>query len=191
MGRKDLHRDNIVRTAMRLFRRQGYAATGVLQIVAESGAPKGSLYHYFPKGKEELATEAVALAGDLVAEMLAEEFAKSKTLKGFLSGAAGVYARWMKEGAYVSGCPIATTMLECAPDTPEIVAAGAIAFNRWIDIVASAYEREGVARPAARRNAEVFISAIEGGLILARVHKSADPLKNVARTFASLVADRS
>lgn len=189
MGRKDLHRGNIIRTAMRLFRRQGYAATGVLQIVAESGAPKGSLYHYFPKGKEELAAEAVALAGDHVAEMLADELAKSKTLKSFLSGVAGVYARWMKEGAYVSGCPIATTMLECAPGAPEIVVAGANAFDRWIDIVASAYEREGVARLGARRNAEAFIAAIEGALILARVRQKADPLKNVARAFALPAAD--
>lgn len=187
MGRKDLHRSDIVRTAMRLFRRQGYAATGVLQIVAESGAPKGSLYHYFPKGKEELATEAVALAGDLVAEMLVDELAKAKSLKSFLSNVSSVYARWMKEGAYVSGCPIATTMLECAPDTPEIAAAGANAFERWIDIVAQAYEKEGVAKPAARRSAEAFIAALEGALILARVRKSADPLKNVGHTFASLI----
>ena len=49
MARAAKHRDNLVRTSMRLFRRQGYASTGLQQILAESGAPKGSLYHYFPR----------------------------------------------------------------------------------------------------------------------------------------------
>ncbi len=53
------HKDNIVVAAMSLFRRQGYASTGLNQILQESGAPKGSLYHYFPGGKEQLGLAAV------------------------------------------------------------------------------------------------------------------------------------
>ena len=49
-----------------LFRRNGYAATGTNEIVAVSGAPKGSLYHYFPAGKAEIAAEAVTYAGGVV-----------------------------------------------------------------------------------------------------------------------------
>lgn len=55
MKEKTSDRDNILRTASRLFRKQGYHATGLNQITAESGAPRGSLYYYFPGGKEELA----------------------------------------------------------------------------------------------------------------------------------------
>jgi len=51
VGSTGTHKENLVRTAMRLFRRQGYASTGLQQILAESGAPRGSLYHYFPGGK--------------------------------------------------------------------------------------------------------------------------------------------
>ena len=54
------HKDSLVRTAMRLFRRQGYASSGLQQILAESKAPRGSLYHYFPGGKEELGEAACA-----------------------------------------------------------------------------------------------------------------------------------
>ena len=63
MGDAATSKDNLIRTAMRLFRRQGYASTGLQQIVAESGAPKGSLYHYFPAGKEALG-EAAVIDGD-------------------------------------------------------------------------------------------------------------------------------
>ena len=64
------HKENLVRTTMRLFRRQGYASTGLQQVLAESGAPKGSLYHYFPNGKESLGEAAVDLAGGLVAQLV-------------------------------------------------------------------------------------------------------------------------
>ena len=48
-------RDRIVDASAELFRRQGYNATGVKQIVTEAQAPFGSLYHFFPGGKEQLA----------------------------------------------------------------------------------------------------------------------------------------
>jgi TetR/AcrR family transcriptional regulator, lmrAB and yxaGH operons repressor len=51
-------RDQIIQTTCTLLESQGYHATGLNQILKESGAPKGSLYYYFPQGKEELAEEA-------------------------------------------------------------------------------------------------------------------------------------
>lgn len=65
------HREEIVRTAALLFRRQGYAATGTNQIVAVSGAPKGSLYHYFSQDKEQIAQTAVEHAVEIVRTTLA------------------------------------------------------------------------------------------------------------------------
>ena len=84
MGDAATSKDNLIRTAMRLFRRQGYALTGLQQIVAESGAPKGSLYHYFPAGKEALGEAAVTLAGGLVREMLEGHAAKHADPAAFL-----------------------------------------------------------------------------------------------------------
>ena len=56
-------RDRIIATTSALLTRQGYHATGLNQIVRESGTPRGSLYHYVPHGKEELAAEAVRHRG--------------------------------------------------------------------------------------------------------------------------------
>ena len=89
------HKDNLVRTAMRLFRRQGYASTGLQQILAESGAPKGSLYHYFPSGKEALGEAAVNLAGAMILEMLTEHAAQHREPKPFLRAYARTMAAWM------------------------------------------------------------------------------------------------
>src|SRR5258705_766496 len=140
------HKDSLVRTAMRLFRQQGFASTGLQQIVSESGAPRGSLYHYFPSGKEALGAAVVDLAGGLIAEMLTEVAARNPEPQAFLRGYSRVMARWMKESAFRSGCPIATTLLENAPQSPPITAAGQRAVDHWIRIIALVLVDAGVER---------------------------------------------
>lgn len=70
-------RDKILETASRLFQLQGYHATGLNQIIKESGSPKGSLYYYFPKGKEELAIHAVHYTNKYVQVQIKESLNKS------------------------------------------------------------------------------------------------------------------
>jgi TetR/AcrR family transcriptional repressor of lmrAB and yxaGH operons len=178
------HDDNLVRSAMRLFRRQGYAATGLQQILEHSGAPRGSLYHYFPDGKESIGAAAVELAGELVAESLEALAAKHATPEAFLNGYCRLYAQWMAESHFQSGCPIATTLLETAPLSKRITAAGRAALERWLAIIGGVFQRAGLPRQAARRRAELVIAALEGSLILARVRRSKQPILNVARGLA-------
>ncbi|MFZ3054539.1 MAG: TetR/AcrR family transcriptional regulator [Minisyncoccales bacterium] len=66
MSNKLNTRERILTTASRLFQFQGYSATGLTEILKESGAPKGSLYYYFPKGKEQLALESIKLASEIM-----------------------------------------------------------------------------------------------------------------------------
>jgi len=176
MGRAAVHKENLVRTAMRLFRRQGYASTGLQQIVAESGAPKGSLYHYFANGKEALGEAAVTMAGEMIHAMLADLAARHRRPKAFLRGYCKVMAGWMEESEFRSGCPIATTLLETAPDSPGITAAGARAIDGWIAVIAGVLERDGIGGREARRKAEVIVAAMEGALVLARVRQSTRPI---------------
>ena len=70
-------RQKILETASELFKSQGYHATGLNQIIKESGAPKGSIYHYFPGGKEELAIESIKLAVRKGKENLINDLSKS------------------------------------------------------------------------------------------------------------------
>ena len=175
------HKENLVRTAMRLFRRQGYASTGLQQIVAESGAPKGSLYHYFPSGKEALGAAVIDLAGGLIAAMLTEVAARHPEPKAFLRGYCRVMAGWMKESGFRSGCPIATTLLENAPQSPAITAAGRRAVDGWIAIVARVFATGGMPRRVAGDRAALAIAAMEGALILARVRRSTRPILAIAQ----------
>jgi TetR/AcrR family transcriptional repressor of lmrAB and yxaGH operons len=184
MGRAAVHRESLVRTAMRLFRRQGYASTGLQQIVAESGAPKGSLYHYFPNGKEALGESAIVLAGGLVREMLEQLAAKHRDPAAFLRAYCRTMAGWMEESGFASGCPIATTLLETAPHSAGITAAGERAVDGWIEVVGGVFERSGLPRGAARSRAQLVIAAMEGALILARVRRSTRPIVEVAKLGA-------
>lgn len=181
MGEAAKHRDNLVRTAMRLFRRQGYASTGLQQIVAESGAPKGSLYHYFPDGKEALGEAAVTLAGGLVREMLEGHAAKHAEPAAFLRAYCRTMAGWMEESDFRSGCPVATTLLETAPASPAITTAGAHAIDGWIDVIGGVFERAGVERREARTKAQLVVAAMEGALLLARVRRATRPILDVAK----------
>jgi len=181
MGNAASHKESLVRTAMRLFRRQGYASTGLQQIVAESGAPKGSLYHYFPSGKEALGEAAVALAGDAMREMLEQHAARHADPRAFLRAYCRTMAGWMKESDFRSGCPVATTLLETAPASQSITAAGERAIDGWIDVIAGVLERDGLERSAARSRAQLVVAAMEGALLLARVRRSARPILDVAQ----------
>jgi TetR/AcrR family transcriptional repressor of lmrAB and yxaGH operons len=178
------HRENLVRSAMRLFRRQGYAATGLQQILALSGAPKGSLYHYFPGGKEAIGEAAVELAGRLAADSLEQLAARHRSPEAFVAAYCRQYATWMEESDFRSGCPIATTVLETAPLSARITAAAQGAIERWIEIVAAVFARAGTGPRAARERAELTVAAVEGALILARVARSAEPILAVGRALS-------
>ncbi len=175
------HKENLVRSAMRLFRRQGYASSGLQQILAESGAPKGSLYHYFPSGKEALGEAAVEMAGGMIRDMLAELAARHRDPTAFLRAYTRVMAGWMEESGYRSGCPIATTLLETAPASPAITAAGQRAIDGWVEIVAEVLARGGLPPREARSRAQLIIAAMEGALILSRVRQSRQPILDVAK----------
>lgn len=183
MARSAQHRDRLIQTAIRLFRQQGYASTGLAEILARSGAPKGSLYHYFPGGKEEIGAVAVAAAGRMVARTLEDVFARTTTSAEFVAAYSGLLAHWSAASDFREGCPIATTMLETRLGSSRIADAGREAFENWLRLITRAFERDGLDASAARDRATVFMAAIEGALLLARVQRSTAPLERVARAF--------
>ncbi len=183
MGKAQDNREALVRTAMRLFRRNGYANVGLQEILQESGAPRGSLYYYFPGGKEALGEAAVTMAGELIAEMLSALAARHRTPRGFVRAYCAQMADWMEESGFSSGCPIATTVLETVPDSPRIQRAGSAALDGWIAIIAGVFERAAMPRRQAVQRAQSLVAAMEGALIIARLRGSRRPITQLARTF--------
>jgi TetR/AcrR family transcriptional repressor of lmrAB and yxaGH operons len=178
------HRGAIVRAAVMLFRRNGYAATGINEIAEVSGAPKGSLYHYFPGGKDQIAEAAVRFAGAGLVATLQKLEQEHDTASSMIRAYCKLVAGWMAKSGFRDGCPIATTLLESAPQSADMAAAGHEAFASWRAVIVRALLRDGFGKAEARRLATLTVSAIEGALILARVEGSAAPLEDVAKSLA-------
>ncbi len=181
-------RKRIVGAMARLLRRQGYAATGLNQLVAEAGAPKGSLYHYFPDGKEQVAAEALRFAGGLVGDTL-EDLAKREGGPDRMLLAYGeLLAAWMEKSGFRDGCPITTTLLETTPASARLSEAGREIFAAWEEIFARSLREAGIAESRAGELAILSLVAIEGALILARVRCDPAPLRIATREVAASIA---
>jgi TetR/AcrR family transcriptional repressor of lmrAB and yxaGH operons len=178
------HRGAIVRAAATLFRRNGYAATGINEIAELAGAPKGSLYHYFPDGKDQIGEAAVRFTGKLVIATLEKLEQEHKSAAAMMQAYCRLLAGWMAKSGFRDGCPISTTLLESVPQSPGIALAGREAFAAWQTVIARALLRDGFSKGDARRLSTFAVSAVEGALILARVEGSGEPIEDVARSLA-------
>jgi|SRR5215217_443759 len=191
MSAQPKHRQAIVQAAATLFRRKGYAATGLNDIVARSKAPKGSLYHYFPRGKGQIGEAAVLGAGELVQRTLERIAAEQPDAPGLIREYVRWLGIWMAQSAWRDGCPITTVLLETAVDDDAIRAAGRAAFSGWSAVIAGKLEADGVAPDRAATLAGFAISALEGCLIQARVEQSEAPILAAGEVLAALLASPS
>jgi TetR/AcrR family transcriptional regulator, lmrAB and yxaGH operons repressor len=182
-----LHRLNIVRVAARLFRKQGYARTGLKDILTESGAPKGSLYHYFPDGKEQLGEEALRLSAQTALNTLSQLSAEHRSASALLVAYSELLAGWMEESEFRDGCPLATTILEAVPESEPLRLAAQQGFLAWQEVFERALLADGVNAADARRLATLAIAVVEGSLIQARVELSRSPILDGAEQVAALM----
>lgn len=186
MSARPKHREAIVAAAVRLFRRQGFAATGLAQIVEASGAPKGSLYHYFPAGKAAIGAAAVEAAGEKVAATIAA-LPRGERPGDFQREYARLMAGWMRASGYRDGCPIAATVLEEAAEDDAIAAAAQGAFAAWREALADHLTAGGAGEASAERLALVSVTAMEGALVLARAARSDQPILETGEAVAAMM----
>ena len=191
MSRRPKHREAIVAAALTLFRRHGYAATGLNDIVALSGAPKGSLYHYFPDGKLSIAEAAVRQGGEKVAATLHDLAKNSRTPAKLVRSYARLLGKWMAKSRFRDGSSVSSVLQETAPEDKKVAAAGIEAFAAWRAPIMDRLEEVGVGHGRAERLATLVIAALEGSLVQARVEQSANPIKAVAQELEELLKDVS
>lgn len=190
MPRNQKHRQPIVDAAVTLFRRQGYASTGLNDIVEKCGAPKGSLYYYFPDGKCSIAVAAVEEAGLRVAKTLHDLTETQETTGDVLKAYAALLTGWMKKSGFRDGCPITTVLLELAPQERAIAQAGRKAYTDQIHVFCEKLIADGYTPDRAKRLARLCVSAMQGALVQARVQKSGEPLEGVAEELATYLDSR-
>src|SRR5271154_1502457 len=168
MPRPDRSRGALIDTAATLFRRQGYAATGLHQILDEAGVKPGSLYHHFPQGKQQLAAAVVDHTGAAIEQLL----------RRFLAGGlpvADIVDRWIDFGTggltadKRDGCPIEPIATESVNASPLVREASARAFSGWCKAIEERLVAGGWPSGDAEIVAVAVVSLIEGALLLSRV----------------------
>ena len=182
-------KDRILDTTTDLFRRYGYNGTGLKQIVANANAPFGSIYHFFPGGKEQLGDETIRRAGEMYGELVAAVFdAAPDPVTGtsdVFTGAAEV----LHETDYLDPCPVATVALEVASANDRLRQATADVFESWIDGATERYAAAGIAEARAREIGIALIGALEGAFVLGRALRSTEPLEIAGRAVTALVRE--
>jgi AcrR family transcriptional regulator len=170
-------KERILDSSGELFRRQGYMGTGVKEILAEAGAPFGSLYHHFPGGKAELGAETVRRSGFLYGLLLGEfagpEVELAEGIRAFFAGAAAT----LVETDYADACPIATVALETSSTDEDLRRACADVFNAWIEGGTERFAIEGIPRPQARVLVIQMLAALEGAFVLSRALRTTEPVE--------------
>ncbi|EOD65024.1 TetR family transcriptional regulator [Amycolatopsis vancoresmycina DSM 44592] len=161
-------KDRIIAAGAELFRRNGYAGTGLKQIVSEAGAPFGSLYHFFPGGKEQLGAEVVRTSGLAYIQLFDLFIAPAPDVVSGIEAffAAGIAT--LEATGYVEGCPIATVALEVASTNEPLRQATADVFTAWIDAGTEKFAQFGLSREAARTLTITAVNNLEGAFVLCR-----------------------
>ena len=181
-------KERILDTTAELFRRYGYTGTGLKQIVAEANAPFGSLYHFFPGGKQHLGEEVILRSGRMYQELVEAVFdAASDVVTGTRDCFEGAAAT-LEETDYADACPIETVALEVASTNDALRRVTAAVFESWIESGTKRYAAAGVPRARARELAVSMIALLEGAFVLARALRSPTPLEVAGETAAAEVA---
>lgn len=185
----DKTRAKLIETTASLLHRHGYYAVGLNQILQESGTPRGSLYFHFPGGKEELACASLAAsAAQSEAELkavleIARDPAEAVNLMCEHT------AQTMEASGWQSGCPIATTALEACGESEPVRLIVAAHFEAMTGLIARYLERFGISAEKAAEFGVVVLAAVEGAMLLAKVQRSAAPIRTTYRSLTGMLDD--
>lgn len=180
-------RDQIIETTCKLLELQGYNATGLNQIIKESGSPKGSLYYYFPGGKEELAVAAICQAGAVVLARIHENLtAIDDPIEAIYQFIMNVALNIERSG-FTAGGPITIIAIEMASVSDRLWVECARLYSAWQAEFTTKLQSGGFSEERATRLAILIISAMEGSVILCRTNQSRQPMEATATEIAALL----
>lgn len=178
----------MLETTTRLLRIQGYNGTGLNQIVKESKTPKGSLYYHFPGGKEQLASEAIDAAAQMMTGRIHEAFHHTKSAQEAVERILEVSAAELEETDFQCGCPIATVALEVSTTDGVVRQACQRAFMGVQKVLEKNLYQSGLDEQKAGDLAEFMITVYEGALLLSRARREVSPLRNLRRSIPLLLS---
>lgn len=176
-------KQQILEAAARLFEKQGYHATGLNEIIRESGAPKGSLYYYFPDGKEQIGAETALWSAAEMSERIRRGLAQAQdpaeAVRILALGIAGA----VESAGFAAGSPLMMLAAESVAGSERVQAACREAYRQMQAVFAEKLSGD-------EDLAEFVLSTLEGAILLSRVQHSGDPLRRAAEHLHSYLKAR-
>lgn len=191
MNIKTDSREKIVAAASKLFQLKGYTATGLNEILRESGAPKGSLYYYFPNGKEELALAAIDLTSKTMQDRVLEGLntdsdpvrAISKVIQNMIAA--------LREDGKLQTMSLSMLALETCQTNDVLRDACVRSFEKMASIYAQKLSESGFSFEQSTELGTVLQSMLEGAITLSLTARDVKPLESVLHRFPLLLRQSS
>jgi AcrR family transcriptional regulator len=179
----------MVRSAAQLIRRKGVSGTGMREIVTEADAPRGSLQHYFPGGKEEIVSDALLWSGDVAARRIHRYLGEltSRTPSALLACIVDTWRRELTQEQFSAGCPLVAAAADTAATSEQLRQVLRRAFDGWLEPLSKSLVELGIPLDRADNLAIVVIAALEGAIILARVRRDLTPFDALIRELGPLL----
>jgi AcrR family transcriptional regulator len=177
----------MVRSAASLIRTRGVSATSLSDVLADSGAPRGSIYHHFPSGKEQLAGDAIRWTSDRV--LAHQRSCRAKTAAGVLDCFIDMWRQVVVTSGGTAGCVVAGVAIDTTPSDRALIDIVRATFRSWVDLLTEQLAAVGVPARRASRIALATVAGMEGALILCRAEGDSAPLETVASELKRLLGD--
>jgi TetR/AcrR family transcriptional repressor of lmrAB and yxaGH operons len=178
-------RDRMVASAVALLARRGLQATSFSEVLEHSGAPRGSVYHHFPEGKNQMIDSALDAAGATAIELLDRK--AGEPAEEITSWFLHIWREVLIRGKFEAGCAVLAVAV--AAETPELLEHTARVFRTWRRRIAELLVEGGLAPDDAARFAAVLVASCEGAVVLARAEQSLEPFDLVAEQLLAQVRE--
>jgi len=182
-------RERMLEATARLLHQRGYRGVSLNDILTESDAPRGSLYHHFPEGKDQLVQEAMLREVQRIDRFLLDAFHEAADLVEGVRSYVGAAAEELRTSGYVLGCPVAPIILDSPEASSDLARACRESIERWHQILRDRLKTAGLSSRRAESLASLLVSAVEGALILARGRRDTAPLDAVQEELVGLLSD--
>lgn len=185
VNKRGATRARMLRSAALVLRERGAAGVTIDEVLARSGAPRGSVYHHFPDGRSQLLLEALQYAGNAITELIDEATPRGGTalVRGFVD----FWENALTASDFTAGCPVVAAAVGSAEEAPALIPVAGQIFDRWCRALAAAFRTEGFDDADAAALALTCVAALEGAVVLCRSSHTAAPLRDVATQIEFLI----
>jgi len=175
-------------SAAEVLRERGAAGVTIDEVLSRSGAPRGSVYHHFPGGRNQILAEALQFAGDSMSTAIGD--AASQGPMALLTEFVDLWEDVLRVSDFAAGCPVVAAAISTSDEDPRLCHEAAQIFDRWRSALTRSFVADGFGDSQAAALATTMLAAIEGAVILCRSLRSAQPLRDVADNIEFLVTGK-